>query len=72
MTLEAEDLNATPVPSDPPAGAGRFPRAGEEAAACPRDDGSRFITVGKLAQCGFDTSRALRRLVCVGVNRHES
>ncbi len=72
VNSEYEALNATLAPSGPPAGLERFPRAGEETAACPRDAGSRFFTVGQLTQCDFDTSRALRRLACVGVNRHES
>ena len=72
VNSEHEAQNAIPAPSGPPAGVGHFPRAGEETAAYHRDAGSRFITVGKLAQCGFATTRALRRLACVGVNRHES
>ncbi len=59
VNSELEAQNATPAPSGPAAGAGRFPRAGEETAAYPGDVGSRFIPVGKLTQCGFDTTRAL-------------
>ena len=56
VTSADEGQNTTPPPPGPVAGAGCFPRAGEETTAYPRSAGSRFISVGKLTQCGFGTT----------------
>ncbi len=72
VTSEDEDQNATPAPSGPATAVGHLRRVNEETAAGPRDGSCSCIPVGRLAQCGFDTTRALVRLARVGVNRHES